>query len=105
MKTKIALLIALTLIIALALLTGCASFSSTQEDLSYEKGLPSRTITTKTKARTLWSAKSDLARYKALTTDKTQSLGIGGLNQEATNNLEVIVGAAVGAAVSAAKRP
>lgn len=86
-------------------LAGCANFNSTQTDLSYEKGLPSRSIVTKTSARTLFSAKSELTRYKALTTDKTQSLGIGGLNQEATNNLEVVIGAAVGAAVKAAARP
>lgn len=94
------------LLIASALaLAGCANFKSTQTDLSYEKGAPSRQITTKTSARTFFAAKSELSRYKALTTDKTQSLGIGGLNQEATNNLEVIIGAAVGAAVKAAAKP
>lgn len=90
-----------TAVLAIAL-CGCANFSSQQTDLSYEKGLPLRTISTTTKARTFFSSKSDLARYKALTTDKTQSLGIGSLNLESpTNNLDVI-DRVVGAAVKAA---
>lgn len=89
------------IVVAFAL-CGCANFSSEQIDLSYENGLPLRTITTKTKARTIFSSKSDLARYKALTTDKTQSLGIGTLSLESpTNNLDII-DRVVGAAVKAA---
>lgn len=97
--------IQLALILALTFLVGCARFKSHQTDLSYEKGLPVRTITTKTKSATLFSGKSELTKYKALTTDKTQSLGIGSLNQEATNNLQIIIGAAVSAAVNAATKP
>lgn len=88
--------------ISVIALCGCANFSSEQTDLSYEKGSPSRTITTKTKARTVFSSKSDLARYKALTTDKTQSLGIGTLNLESPTNNLMIIDAVVGAAVKAA---
>lgn len=89
------------IVIALAL-CGCARFSSVQVDTSYEKGLISRSISTKTKARTVFSSKSDLSRYRATTTDKTQSLGIGSLSQESpTNNLDVI-DRVVGAAVKAA---
>lgn len=90
-----------TAILAIALL-GCARFQSVQTDLSYEKGTPSRQITTRTSSTTFFASKSDLARYKALTTDKTQSLGIGSLNLESpTNNLD-IVDRVVGAAVKAA---
>lgn len=91
-------------ILAAISLCGCARFQSVQTDLSYEEGTPSRQITTRTSSTTFFASKSDLARYKALTTDKTQSLGIGSLNLESpTNNLEIlerIAGAVVKAAIS-----
>lgn len=65
-------------------ITGCSSFSTTQTDVSYDKGLPLRSVTTKAKARTFFDAKSALTNFKASQTDKTQSAFVGGLNQEAT---------------------
>lgn len=65
-----------------ALLTGCAQFSTTQTDISYEKGQPLRKITTQASALTLWESRSSLANFKASQTDKTQSATVGALNQE-----------------------
>lgn len=90
-----------TAVLAIAL-CGCARFSSLQTDNSYEKGLISRSITTKTKTRTVFSSKSDLTRYRAATSDKIQSLGIGSLNVESPTNNLTIIDAVVGAAVKAA---
>lgn len=73
----------LTLITITALcLTGCAQFTTTQTDVSYEKGQPLRTITTKASATTVFESKSALANFKASQTDKTQSATVGSLNQE-----------------------
>lgn len=89
-------------ILAAIALCGCARFSSLQTDISYEKGIPSRSITTATKTRTVFSSKSDLTRYRAATSDKIQSLGIGSLNVESPTNNLTIIDAVVGAAVKAA---
>ena len=78
LKTRAALLPVL-----LALwLCGCASFRANQVDESAPDG--SRRITTLIKARTLFDSNSELAKLKALQTDKTQSLGIGALAQQST---------------------
>lgn len=81
---------------------GCAKFQSVQTDLSYEKGTPSRQITTRTSSTTFFASKSDLTRYRAATSDKIQSLGIGSLNVESPTNNLTIIDAVVGAAVKAA---
>lgn len=70
------------LFLGLVLLTGCAQFTTTQTDLSYEKGQPQRQITTRATARTFFESKSALANFKATQTDKTQSANVGSLNQE-----------------------
>lgn len=66
-------------------LLGCARFSTTQTDISYEEGKPARTITTRVKASTFWEAKSALSTFAASQTDKTQSAKVGGLNHEASS--------------------
>lgn len=72
----------LTLVAALALTAGCASFTTTQTDTSYDtNGQPARAITTKVKVRTLFDANSALAKSKASNTDKAQTAELGGLNQ------------------------
>lgn len=95
------------IIIALSLITlcGCARFSTTQTDMSYEQGTPSRQITTKASAYTLFSGKSSLATWKASQTDKTQGASVGGLTQEGgqTNQLSDFAAAMVKAAIEAAK--
>jgi hypothetical protein len=76
---------------------GCARFSTTQTDTSYDnQGKPTRSVTTKAKASTFGTSKSSLANFKASQTDKTQSAAVGALTQEAsgTNAVAVIQGLA-----------
>lgn len=92
--------IALLILIALS---GCARFSTTQTDISYddpESEMPTRTITTKVSVSTFFSAKSELAKLKVLQTEKTQSTGVGALGQESTEtNLFNALGAGIGTAL------
>jgi len=86
------------LLIPLLALAGCASFSTTQEDLSYEEGsqTPTRKITTRVKVATFWDSNSQLAQSKATQTDKTQSASLGSLNQTATSsNIVTLSGNAI----------
>lgn len=84
-------------------LFGCARFHTVQIDLSYDDPSsqnPTRTITTKVTAHTFFSAKSELAQFKALQTDKTQSAAVGVLNQSSTEtNLINALGAGIGTAI------
>ena len=73
-----------TIIIACLLLVGCARFTTTQRDTSYESDKIVRKITTKASAHTFFEAKSQLASWKATQTDKTQGATVGTLSQEAT---------------------
>lgn len=80
------------LFLTVAFASGCARFSTTQTDISYEQGKPSRQITTRVAASTFWEARSSLASFAASQTDKTQSAKVGGLNSEAnsTNALRAL---------------
>lgn len=99
------------LLLALALpalmLAGCAHFSTKQTDVSYEKGItngPSREITTKVSAYTFFSASSELSKFKANQTDKTQSASVGSLNQssDVSTNVAAVIDTVVRAAINAA---
>jgi hypothetical protein len=79
------------LILSALSLAGCAHYTTTQSDTSYEKGIPSRTITTKVKVGTFFDAKSELAKSKAMQTDKTQSSALGGMSQETSGSNAVQV--------------
>jgi hypothetical protein len=74
----------LVILIGLMALSGCARFTTTQTDISYEEGKPVRAVTTRAAAVTLFEAKSALAQFKASQTDKTQTATVGSLNQETT---------------------
>jgi hypothetical protein len=90
-------------VLLLALMTGCASFSTTQTDESENEDGTIRKITTRATARTFWQARSDLASFAATQTDKTQSAKVGSLKQESySTNATRVIEAAVGAAVNAA---
>ena len=91
----------LTLLLVVSL-TGCSTFSTVQTDESDTKtGI--RKITTRIKTRTLFDSKSELAKLKASTTDKTQTVGVGSLSQESSGtNVVALIEAAVRAAVKAA---
>jgi len=68
------------LISALTLLTGCANLTTTQTDVS-----PERTITTTVKATALFTSSQIIEKLKATTTDKTQSVGTSGIDQQAVS--------------------
>jgi len=90
------------------LAAGCARFSTTQKDKSYDdQGNPTREISTVAKASTFFAGKSALASWKASQTDKTQGASVGNLALEsnAGTNLNSLVESVVGAAVKAAVRP
>lgn len=73
------------------LLTGCASYTTTQTDSSYAGTNQVRTITTKVSVNTIFAAKSELAKSAVVNTDKSQSSKVGTISQQATNNLEQVV--------------
>ena len=75
MKTTNAILITL-----LALATGCASVTTTQTDAS-----PERTITTTIKATAFITGATIIEKLKATTTDKTQTVGASGIDQQAVS--------------------
>lgn len=97
----------LSALVAVALLTGCARFSTKQTDVSYDTaGKPQRAITTKATAYTLFSAKSALTTWKAKQDDQSQGADVGGLTQSSTNPVTSnIVAAVVEAAIKAATKP
>jgi len=68
------------LLSALTLLTGCANLTTTQTDVS-----PERTITTTVKATALFTSTQVIEKLKATTTDKTQSVGTSGIDQQAVS--------------------
>jgi len=73
-----------SLLLVIALLAGCASFNTKQvderklDDGSYTK------ISTIATSRTFFSSKSDLAKFKAIQTEGSQSASVGNLGQSAT---------------------
>ena len=75
-------------IFAMALLCSCARFRSTQTEVSCD-GTQKITRVTVT---TFFDGKSDLAKLRASTSDKTQTLNLSGLDQSAssTNAVEVL---------------
>lgn len=92
------------LAIALVVMTGCAHYHVKQTDTSYEKGVPTRSVTTKTGATTFFDAKSTLTKFRASQTDKTQSTAVGALDSETSSQGVVsIINAAAAAAGTAGK--
>lgn len=91
------------IVAACAGLSGCARFSTTQTDYSYENGQQTRKITTKASAITCLAGKSALEKWKASQTDKTQSASVGTMSQEVDGtNTVAIIDAVITAAVKAA---
>lgn len=76
----------LLIVLSLVSLCGCAHFSTSQTDTTTDpKTGVVASRTTKAYATTFFDAKSDLARFRASQSDKTQSASVGGLNQEASS--------------------
>ena len=61
---------------------GCSAFTTTQVDLTRPNG--GKLIATRARAITFFDSKSELSKFKATQTDKTQSAAVGSLNQEAS---------------------
>lgn len=83
---------------------GCARFSSYQE----QTRLDGTMVKQRQSVTTFFDGKSEIAKLRASTTDKTQGLTVGGLSEEtsgtnAVNLVENITRAAVSAAIGAAK--
>ena len=78
------------------LMTGCARFNTKQTDISYDRetGKPTREITTKAGTTTFFDAKSELAKFRASQTDKSQTASVGTLNNETsgTNAVAILQG-------------
>jgi len=73
--------------VAAGLLSGCTTFHVTQTDTSPDE----RIIKSEIKATAWFSSAQNVARIKAIQTDKTQSFGTDGLGQQgATNTTEAL---------------
>lgn len=90
-----------TILIVALLLGGCATYNSNQTELVSTNG--TRTVTTVVRISTVFDAKSDLAKLNLSTTEKSQRLGLGTLNQESTssNLVSILEAVARGAAAGA----
>lgn len=93
-------LTALALILALAF-TGCATQTTKLTENVDPLGAYTKTTTVKT--RTFFDSKSELAKLKTSSTEKTQSVGVEGLKSEAdSEGAQKIISSVIGAAVKAA---
>ncbi len=90
MKSIIPATLALTVGVASSLVfSGCASFKTIQTESVGKDG--SKLVVTRVAARTLFDAKSDLAKFKAFQSDKTQSATVGALGQETTGTNAILM--------------
>jgi thiamine biosynthesis lipoprotein ApbE len=76
------------LLTACAALCGCAHFSTTQTEVRNEQ---TTTIKTRVAASTLFSSKSELAKFKALQNNASQSAEVGSLNQHGGTNTVAVL--------------
>lgn len=103
MKTDTARLsLLLAIFAALWLLTGCATQTTTLTESVDTAG--TYTKTTRVHTRTFFDSKSELAKLKTSSTEKTQSVGVEGLKSESSsegvkNILDTAIEAAVRGAV------
>lgn len=71
-------------ILLLVLACGCSHFQTSQTDTTTDKNGVVASRITKASATTLFDAKSDLAKFRASQSDKTQSASVGSLSQESS---------------------
>lgn len=84
-------------IAVLLALPACSTFSTTQiDERTNQKTGETTKITTKAAARTFWDSKSNLAKWKATQSEKSQGAEVGGLGLESsgTNVVGVLNGIA-----------
>jgi hypothetical protein len=80
--------------------TGCAQFHSYQKESKPDGSI----VEQRHSVTTFLDGKSEIAKLRASTTDKTQGLTVGGISEESSSQVvETIIKAAVSAAASAAK--
>jgi hypothetical protein len=89
---------------AVLIFAGCARFSSTQDQTRGDGTI----IHQRQTVTTFFDGKSDIAKLRASSTDKTTGLTVGSIAEETsgTNAVDLVtrvVGAAVSAAISSAK--
>lgn len=86
-------------ILSLALLCGCAHYSTHQTDTSYGTNGPTREIKTEVSVYTFFDSKSEVVKSRVTQTDKTQSSSVGALNQESsgTNVIGLVEAISAGA--------
>jgi hypothetical protein len=97
-----------TIMLAVVALSGCASFSTHQTDITTTAadGTETRSITTRATGRTFAASKQTLATWKATQTDKSQGASVGGLNQESdASSLTKALGEGVAAALVKGIKP
>lgn len=94
--------LSLCLCVSVVWLAGCARFSSHQVQTMSDG-------TSKEQKQIVWTffdGKSDIAKLRASTTDKTQGLSVGHLNEETSGTNAVdLIERVVGAVVKAAVKP
>lgn len=101
MKTIFAALFYNGLACLLVMLAGCATQTTTLTESVDPEGNYIKTTVVKT--RTFFDSKSELAKLKTSSTEKTQSVGVEGLKSESSSEgVKNIVDAAVEAAVRGA---
>ena len=95
------ILLALLAVAALVPCCGCARFSTRQRDESWTtpEGATYRAITTRVTATVFFDSHSELARFRASQTDKSQSAAVGSLESAASGTNAVKAVEAVGKGV------
>ena len=87
----------ITIIAAMLLCAGCASYKITQRDASpNDDGTPGREITTTIKATAWLSSAQSISNLKATQTDKTQTLGASSTTQQGATNIVEVLNALAG---------
>jgi len=97
-----------TMTLAIVALSGCASFSTHQTDITTTApdGTETRSITTRASGRTIAASKQALATWKATQTDNSQGASVGGLNQESdASNLTKALGEGIANALVKGVKP
>ena len=75
-------------LVACVALCGCALFKTKQTEVRNEQ---TTTITTEVKAYTLFSSKSELAKFKATQNNSVQSAEVGSLTQQGGTNAVAVL--------------
>jgi hypothetical protein len=90
----------------LVLLAGCSTFTTTQTDKrTNEKTGETTTVITHARSTTFFDSKSNLAKWKATQSEKSQGAEVGGLAQESNGtNVTQLIEAVTRAVVQGAMK-